>query len=72
MQYENMYLKVIGNVHVILSFLKVLLLLKMLRRWFLVVLGWLNVYSRSQCQNKSNTYTYMQIIAKDKKQYIIT
>jgi hypothetical protein len=43
-----MYLKVIGDVHVILAFLKVLLLLKVSRgRWLLVLLRWLNVYSRS-------------------------
>ena len=47
MQYENMYLKVIGNVHVILAFLKVLLLLKLLRRWLLELLEWLNIYSRA-------------------------
>ena len=38
----KMYLKVIGVVHVILAFLKLLLLLKVLRRWWLlrvVVLG---------------------------------
>ena len=45
MQYENVF-KVIGVVHVILSFLKVLLLLKLLeRRWLLVLLRWLDVYS---------------------------
>ena len=39
MQYEIVF-KVIGVVHVILAFLKVLLLLKLLRRWLLVlVLG---------------------------------
>ena len=31
-----MYLKVIGVVHVILAFLKLFLLLKLLRRWLLV------------------------------------
>ena len=36
MQYENVF-KVIGVVHVILAFLKVLLLLKLLRRWLLVL-----------------------------------
>ena len=65
-----MYLKVIGGVHVILAFLKVHLLLKLSRgRWLLVLLRWINVYSRSQCQNKSNTYTYMQTKANNKKQY---
>ena len=64
-----MYLKVEGGVHVILAFLKVLLLLKLLGRWLLVLLGWINVYSRSQCQNKSSTYTYMQTKEKAKKQY---
>ena len=34
MQYENVF-KVIGVVHVILAFLKMLLLLKQLRRWLL-------------------------------------
>ena len=51
MQYENVF-KVIGGVHVILAFLKLLLLLKLLRRWLLrvLVLGllrWINVYSRT-------------------------
>ena len=35
----------------------------------LMLLQQLNVYSRSQRQNKSTTYTYMQTIAKTKKQY---
>ena len=35
MQYENV-IKVIGVVHVILAFLKLLLLLKVLRRWWLL------------------------------------
>ena len=68
MQYE-MYLKVIGGVHVILAFLKPFLLLKLLRRWLLVLLRWINVYSRSQRQNKSSTYTYMQTKVNTKKQY---
>ena len=52
MQYENVF-KVIGVVHVILDFLKLLLLLKVSRRgWLLVLLRLLNVYSRSQRQNK--------------------
>ena len=54
MQYEIVF-KVIGVVHVILAFLKLLLLLKLLRRWLLrvLVLGllrWINVYSRTHCQ----------------------
>ena len=65
-----MYLKVIGGVHVILAFLKLLLLLKVSRgSWLLVLLRRINVYSRSQRQNKSSTYTYMQTLAKTKKQY---
>ena len=58
MQYENVF-KVIGVVHVILAFLKLLLLLlKLIRRWLLqvLVLGllrWLNVYSRTHGQNKA-------------------
>ena len=32
----KMYLKVIGGVHVILAFLKLFLLLKLLRRWWLL------------------------------------
>ena len=49
MQYENVF-KVIGVVHVILAFLKLLLLLKLICRWLLrvLVLGllrWINVYS---------------------------
>ena len=67
MQYEIVF-KSDRNIHVILAFLKVLLLLKLLeRRWLLVLLRWLDVYSRSQHQNKSSTYTYMQTKAKAKK-----
>ena len=48
MQYEIVF-KVIGVVHVILAYLKLFLLLKLLRRWLLVlVLGllrWITVYS---------------------------
>ena len=48
-----MYLKVIGGVHVILAFLKLLLLLEVSRGgWLLVLLRLLNVYSQSQHQNK--------------------
>ena len=69
MQYENVF-KVIGVVHVILAFLKVFLLLKVSRgRWLLVLIRWINVYSRSQRQNKSSIYTYMQTRANTKKQY---
>ena len=65
-----MYLKVIGGVHVILAFLKVLLLLKVSRgRWLLVLLRRINAYSRSQPQNKTSIYTYMQTKAKSTKQY---
>ena len=51
-----MYLKVIGGVHVILAFLKLLLLLlKLICRWLLweLVLGilrWINVHSRTHGQ----------------------
>ena len=63
-----MYLKVIGGVHVILAFFKVFLLLKVSRgSWLLVLLRWINIYSQSQCQNKSSTYTYMQTKANTKK-----
>ena len=62
-----------GVVHVIFAFLKVLLLLKLLKgRWLLrvlVLLQRVNVYSRSQRQNKSSTYTYMQTKENTKKQY---
>ena len=56
MQYENVF-KVIGVVHVILAFLKLLLLLKLLRRWLLRVLvlellRWINVYSRTHGQKQ--------------------
>ena len=65
-----MYLKVIGGVHVIFAFLKLLLLIKVSRgRWLLVLLRWINVYSRSQRQNKSSIYTYMQTRENTKKQY---
>ena len=58
MQYENVF-KMIGVVHVILAFLKLLLLLlKVLGRWLLrvLVLGllrWINVYSRTHGQNNA-------------------
>ena len=52
----KLYLKVIGGIHVMLAFLKLFLLLKLLRRWWLlrvlVLLRRINVYSRSQRQNK--------------------
>ena len=57
MQYENVF-KVIGVVHVMLTFLKLLLLmLKLLKRWLLrvLVLGllrWINVYSRTHGQKQ--------------------
>ena len=58
MQYENVF-KVIGVVHVILAFLKLFLLLELLRRWLLVlVLGllrWINVYSCSHGQKQYTT-----------------
>ena len=60
MQYEIVF-KVIGGVHVILAFLKLLLLLlKLLRRWLLrvLVLGllrWINVYSRTHGQKQYTT-----------------
>ena len=56
MQYEIVF-KVIGGVHVILAFLKLFLLLELLRRWLLVLvlrlLRWINVYSRTHGQNKA-------------------
>ena len=56
MQYENVF-KVIGVVHVILAFLKLFLLLELLRRWLLVlVLGllrWISVYSQTHGQNNT-------------------
>ena len=59
MQYENVF-NVIGVVHVILAFLKLFLLLKLLRRWLLrvLVLGllrWINVYSRTHGQKQYKT-----------------
>ena len=36
MQYENIFKSDLGGVHVILAFLKLLLLLKVLRRWWLL------------------------------------
>ena len=52
----KLYLKVI-DVHVILTFLELLLLLELLRRWLLrvLVLGllrWINVYSRTHGQKQ--------------------
>ena len=57
MQYENVF-KVIGGVHVILSFLVLVLLLKLVGRWLLrvLVLGllrWISVYSRTHGQNEA-------------------
>ena len=58
MQYVNVF-KVIGGVHVILAFLKLFLLLELLRRWLLVlVLGllrWIDVYSRTHGQKQGTT-----------------
>ena len=56
MQYEIVF-KVIGGVHVIHAFLKLLLLIKLLRRWLLrvLILGllrWINVYSRTHGQKQ--------------------
>ena len=52
MQYEIVF-KGDRNVHVILTFLKLLLLLEVPHgRWLLVLLRRINVYSRSQRQNK--------------------
>ena len=52
MQYEIVF-KGDRIVHVILAFLKLLLLLEVSRgRWLLVLLRLLNAYSRSQRQNK--------------------
>ena len=57
MQYEIVF-KVMGGVHVILAFLVLLrLLLKLLRKWLLVLvlrlLRWINVYSRTHGQNNA-------------------
>ena len=53
MHYEIVF-KGDRNVHVILAFLEVLLLLKVSRGgWLLVLLRLLNVYSRLQRQNKA-------------------
>ena len=60
MHYE-IVIKMIGGVHVILAFLKLFLLLELLRRWLLVlvlVLGllrWINVYSRTHGQKQYTT-----------------
>ena len=67
MQYENVF-KVIGVVHVIIAFLKLFMLLELLRRWLLVlVLGllrWIDVYSRSHGQKQ---YTIISIQANSNK-----
>ena len=69
----KLYLKVIGSVHVILAFLQVLLLLKLTRRrWLLrvlVLLRRINVYSRSQHQNKVQHIHIHANKVKTKKQY---
>ena len=74
MQYENVF-KSDRNVHVILAFLKLLLLLEVSRGgWLLVLLRLLNIYSRSQRQNKVQ-HIHIRIHAnkaKTKKQYNIT
>jgi hypothetical protein len=58
MQYEIVF-KVIGVFHVILAFLKLLLLLKLLRRWLLVMVLSLLRYSTSTYEhmpkNKATT-----------------
>ena len=58
MQYEIVF-KVIGVVYVILAFLKLFLLLKLLRRWLLVLvlslLRWINVYSQTHGQKQGTT-----------------
>ena len=58
MQYENVF-EVIGVVHVILAFIKLFLLLELLRRWLLVLvlelLRWINVYSRTHGQKQYTT-----------------
>ena len=56
MQYVNVF-KVLGVVHVILAFLKLFLLLELLRRrllWVLVLglLNWISVYSRTHGQKQ--------------------
>ena len=65
--------KVIGGVHVILAFLVLLRLLKLLRRWLLVLvlrlLRWINVYSRSHGQKQVQHNTYKQTKENTKKQY---
>ena len=72
MQYENVF-KSDRNVHVILAFLKVLLLLKLLRRWLLrVLLRWLNVCSEHIAKTKQNIKTFMRTKANTKKHYTIT
>ena len=67
MQYE-IVIKVIGVVHVTLAFLKLFLLVELLRRWLLVlVLGllrWINVYSRAHGQKQ---YTTISIQANTNK-----
>ena len=69
--------KVIGGVHVILAFLVLLLLLlKVLRKWLLVLilglLRWINVYSRTRGQKQVQHNTYKQTKANTKNQYINT
>ena len=75
MQYE-IVIKVIGVVHVILAFLVLLWLLKLLRRWLLVLvlglLNWFSVYSRTHGQNKAQQKAYKKTLTKAKKQYINT
>ena len=66
----KLYLKVIAGVHVILAFLKLLLLIEVSRgRWLLVPLRLLNVYSRLQRQNKVQHIHIHANKAKTKKQY---
>ena len=69
----KLYLKVMGVVHVILAFLKLLLLLKCSEGggcsgyWYSSE-GSASTHDRN-AKNKSSTYTYMQTKAKAKKQY---
>jgi hypothetical protein len=72
MQYEIVF-KGDRNVHVILAFLEVLLLLKLSRGgWLLVLLDCSTSTHDRNAKTKSSRYTYMQTKAKPKKQYNIT
>ena len=65
-QYENVF-KMIGVVHVILAFLKLFLLLKLLRRWLLVLVLKSSGSSTSTHDRNAKTSPHIHIHANKSK-----